>query len=250
MTDLPLTERDRVLLVGLADGTVRGRRRAAAEARLESVPAATNLVRHQRRVAGALQGGPKAPAAPPLSDIARAQRPMPAFRVRVAAAAGAIAAALAVVAVLIPSGGATTAADVAPLGSLRATAPAPQPLPGVESRLAVSFEGVTYPNWSHQFGWHATGARSDVVDGRATHTVYYQHTMHRIGYTVVSGRPLAVPDDVERVSRGGVQIALLRDRDAAVFVRDGHTCVLSGHVMHRSTLIKLAAWKGGGRLSF
>jgi hypothetical protein len=250
MTDLPLTDRDRALLVGLADGTLRGRRRASVEARVESIPGGPELVRRQRRVAGALQGGPTPPVASPLSEVARAQRPMPAFRPRLAAVAAAIATALVVIAVLLPSGGATTAADIAPLGSLSATAPAPQPLPGVESRLAASFEGVTYPNWSHEFGWHATGARSDVVDGRATHTVYYQHTMHRIGYTVVSGKPLAVPDDVERINIGGVEIALLRDRDAAVFVRDGHTCVLSGHVMHRSTLIKLAAWKGGGRLSF
>jgi hypothetical protein len=249
MTDLPLTDRDRALLVGLADGSLRGRRRASVEARLESIPGGPELVRRQRRVAAALQGGPETPAAA-LIEPTQTQRPMPALRLRLAAVATAIAIALVVVAVLLPSGGATTAADIAPLGSLSATAPAPQPLPGVESRLAASFEGVTYPNWSHQFGWHATGARSDVVDGRATHTVYYQHTMHRIGYTVVSGKPLAVPDDVERINFGGVEIALLRDRDAAVFVRDGHTCVLSGHVMHRSTLIKLAAWKGGGRLSF
>jgi len=68
--------------------------------------------------------------------------------------------------------------------------------------------------------------------------------MHRIGYTIVSGPALDLPRGAARARRNGIEIALYRDRaghDVAVFERDGHTCVLAGHVMHRSTLIKLAA---------
>jgi hypothetical protein len=36
--------------------------------------------------------------------------------------------------------------------------------------------------------------------------------------------------------------------DVAVFERNGRTCVIAGHVIHRSTLLKLAAWKGGGHV--
>jgi hypothetical protein len=36
--------------------------------------------------------------------------------------------------------------------------------------------------------------------------------------------------------------------EVAVFERDGHTCVIAGHVLHRSTLLKLAAWKGDGKI--
>ena len=34
--------------------------------------------------------------------------------------------------------------------------------------------------------------------------------------------------------------------DVAVFERGGRTCVVAGHVLEVSTLLKLAAWRGGG----
>jgi hypothetical protein len=252
MADHPLTDRDRALLVALADGRLRGRRRADAEDRLSGIPGGHELVQRQRRVAATLQGGPESPAslAMALPEPARAARwRRPTVRLGLAAATAAAVAA-AVVAVFAPSGGGASAADVAVLGTLHATQPAPEPIPAREGRLNASFEGVSYPNWGHQFGWHATGARSDEVDGRSTRTVYYEHMGHRIGYTVVSGEPLDLPKGAERISRDGVQIALFRDRDSAVFVRNGHTCILGGHVMQRSTLVKLAAWKGNGTLRF
>jgi hypothetical protein len=249
MADHALNDRDRALLVALADGRLRGRRRAKAEQRLERIHGAPELVRRQRRVAAALQGGPAAPPPRVTLPATSSPRPRPVLRIGLAAATVAAVAAAAI-AVFAPSAGAPTAAEAAELGMLRATAPAPHPLPGAKARLNASFKGVTYPDWGDEFGWHASGARDDNVGGRATRTVYYEHMGHRIGYTVVSGDPLELPDGAERVSKGGVQIALFPDRDAAVFVRNGHTCVLSGHVMRRSTLVKLAAWKGGGTLGF
>jgi hypothetical protein len=44
----------------------------------------------------------------------------------------------------------------------------------------------------------------------------------------------------------------LRDgqRDVVVFTRQGHTCVLAGHVMSRHTLERLATWRGDGSIHF
>jgi hypothetical protein len=111
---------------------------------------------------------------------------------------------------------------------------------------------VTYPDWAQKFGWRATGRRADSIGGRHTETVFYRHTHHRIGYTVVSGAPLDPPPGSQRVVVNGVHVHAYRDgiRDVVVFVRDGHTCVLAGFVHHRSTLLKLASWKGQGAISF
>ena len=117
--------------------------------------------------------------------------------------------------------------------------------------LREEFAGVTFPEWDAEFGWRATGARSDRIDGRSSRTVYYEHTGHRIAYTVLSGPPLEVPDHARRIRRDGLEIALYRDsghggHDVAIFERNGRTCVLAGHVMRTSTLVKLAAWTGDG----
>jgi hypothetical protein len=53
------------------------------------------------------------------------------------------------------------------------------------------------------------------------------------------------------VKRDGLEIAVYHDprhggHDIAVFQRGGKTCVLAGHVEEASTLLKLAAWRGGG----
>src|SRR3954453_19639355 len=38
----------------------------------------------------------------------------------------------------------------------------------------LNFAGVRFPRWD-RLGWQPTGARRDLVAGRATDTVYYQH---------------------------------------------------------------------------
>lgn len=52
--------------------------------------------------------------------------------------------------------------------------------------------------------------------------------------------------------RNGVQIQLYHDgpRTVAVFERAGRTCVLAGVVHRDSTLVKLAAWRADGALTF
>jgi hypothetical protein len=118
--------------------------------------------------------------------------------------------------------------------------------------LARSFAGVRFPDWSSAHGWTAVGARRDHVDGRATDTVYYRHTHHRIGYTVLSGPSLGLPWEGRGVVSNGVDIQLYRDgeRTVAVFERAGRTCVLAGVVHREDTLVKLASWGGDGTLTF
>jgi hypothetical protein len=69
------------------------------------------------------------------------------------------------------------------------------------------------------------------MGGRATRTVFYEHTVHRIAYTVVSGSELKRPAGGRPVRRNGIAIT-------------------PGHVMHRCTLLKLAAWRGPGAVHF
>jgi hypothetical protein len=240
-----VTNRDRALLVELADGTLTGRRRRRAEERLARMPDGAKLLERQRRVAQVLRSGP---ATPPT--LAAATMPAP-RRSRFRAAPLAVAATLAaVVAVFVAqlAGGPSTLTQAAELAKRPAERPAPAAAGPV---LREEFAGVSFPEWSAEFGWRATGARSDRLDGRRTRTVYYEHTGHRIAYTVVSGAPLEAPDHARRVRRDGLEIALYRDpghggHDIAIFERNGRTCVLAGHVMRTSTLVKLAAWTGDG----
>jgi hypothetical protein len=237
-----LSDRDGMLLVGLADGTFSGRRRAQAEARAAQIPDAARLIARQRRVARALAATPVR-VAPPRAVPARRAPRLP--RLRLATAGMLAAAAIAgLVALFALRGDRPTVAQAASLAGQPATQSAP---PSSGRALQASVDGVSFPDWSAAFGWHETGTRRDTVNGRATRTVFYEHMGHRIAYTIVSGRPLPVPAGARVVRRDGMEIAVYHDpdhggHDVAVFRRGGRTCVLAGHVMRQSTLIELAAW--------
>ena len=59
---------------------------------------------------------------------------------------------------------------------------------------------------------------------------------------------------VDEVIGGANRILVVFDDDhghtIASFKRGGRTCVLSGHVEHRPTLVNLASWKGDGEVRF
>src|SRR3954454_6376353 len=91
MTEHALNDRDRALLVALADGRLSGRRRAAAEQRLARLPDRDELLERQRSIAARLRGGP---AAPPTLELAlppaprESRWPRPAVRLGLAAGRG------------------------------------------------------------------------------------------------------------------------------------------------------------------
>jgi hypothetical protein len=227
-----MTDSDRILLVGLADGTLRGRRRARAETRVRELPDGQRLLERQRRVRRAL-GGEPAPAVEPR---------FAGWTPRIALTA-ATALALAMALAILP-GGRSITTEAAALATAPATEPAPRATGAV---LQAGVDGVAFPNWAPALGWRETGARRDTLDGRATRTVFYEHMGHRIAYTILPGAPVKAPAEARIVRRGGLEIALLHDagRDIAIFERDGRTCILAGHVERTSTLVKLAAWTGG-----
>ena len=118
-----MTNRDRILIVALADGTLTGRRRERAERRLAAIPRAAEQVERQRRVSRALSAGP---ATPPT--LAAAPSALRAPRLRVfrmpLVAATAVAAVLAAL-IVVGGGGGTTLTQAAGLAKLSAEQPAP-----------------------------------------------------------------------------------------------------------------------------
>ncbi len=149
--------------------------------------------------------------------------------------------------------GEPTVLDAHALSGAEPQAPAPPPLAGQPQLLAAELDGVRFPDWQRAFGWRATGRSSEDLDGRQAETVFYAHEDHQIAYTIVAGEPLPPPPAATHRTVDGVDLALYRAADGheiASFQRQGKTCVLSGHIEHRSTLVKLASWHADGRLAF
>jgi hypothetical protein len=211
----------------------------------------------QQRVQRLLGGG--GPATPPtLHASLRALRARAAARPQrsrlVLAGATAVAVLAAVLAIALTAGspGAPTVAEAATLANRSATAPSPARDLAHPALTRVSFAGVTYPYWKDKFGWRTAGQRADSIDGRATRTVFYRHTHHRIAYTVISGAPLRRPAGAQRLVVNGLALYRYRDgRNTVVaFERNGHTCVLAGYVHFAGTLPMLASWHGDGAIPF
>ncbi len=168
--------------------------------------------------------------------------------------AGALALAV-IAAALVASlsgGGSTLTLHTAVALTLRpATAPAPAKDPRHPTELAADVEGIAFPYWDDRFGWRATGARTDSVDGRTVRTVFYARGHDQwIGYAIVSGGAPGVSGGVARVSGGTVYRFLAEDGARVVtWRRDGHLCVVSGHGVGDATLMALASWDSGGMLA-
>jgi hypothetical protein len=190
-----------------------------------------------------LRGGPAAPVK---------ARPWWTRFPAVATATVAVAAAVLAI-VVLPGGGDPSVTDAAALAEQPAAGPAPAAEPDQPALLATSFEGLSYPDWEKEFGWRAVGERTDELDGRDAHTVFYENgDGARIGYTIVAGDALDEPSGADRSVVDGVELAGFKADGAngVTWLRDGHTCVLAGEGVERSTLLKLAAWKGDGAVTF
>jgi hypothetical protein len=249
--------------VRAADGSLADPQLTAAAARLRATPAGRDAIERQQRVVRALRAA--APATPPqLRATVAGAAAEPAHRRRRYARpvlAGALAATLTALALLVPGmlQPAPTARAALALGSRSPTQPPPPPRQGRRQLLAREVDGVPFPNWAvaglmpaPDTGWTATGARSDHLQGRRVETVFYEHVGHHVAYSILSGPALEPPAGARRLMVAGHSLWALRagDRDVVVFKRHGRTCVLSGHVMHASTLLRLATWRGGNNVTF
>jgi hypothetical protein len=215
-----LTAADAADLVALADGNLAGAHRAEVEARVAREPELADALQEQRCA---------------LSLLACLTTPAPLeLRVRVAelrcrrrrlrlrrwlpVAFAATAAATAALLLLVATG-APVVDDVMAVALRPATA---APASGEQ------LDGLRFP---HPSGWNAVGARTDAVAGRETRTVVYERRGARVTYTIVSGPPL-----------DGAARHWLRheERTGLVWVRGGHTCVVSGDV-DRAVLASVSA---------
>jgi hypothetical protein len=156
--------------------------------------------------------------------------------------------ALVLVIVLLPSGAlAPTVAEAAELAALSATDPAPAPRPDAPALRDVGVDGVAFPAWAGEFGWRATGARSDDLDGRDATTVFYENGGRRLAYTIISGDALEVPDGRTVII---ADVAFTAIDDGVTWERGGRTCVLTGQGVPAARLVELAGWRGDGGVVF
>lgn len=251
-----LSERDRRELAALADGSLTGRRRRAAEERIAGSPELRAGLERQRRAVAALTGAEVAVPASLRARVRGAIEEPPKGRTPWLAWAGGAAVAIAAVMVvtLIIAGGAETptVGEAAQLSALSPTEPAPAPAAGEPALLTATAEGLSYPNWRGEFGWRAAGERADELGDRSATTVYYDKDGRRLGYTIVSGEPLAPPAGADSRTIDGVEFMIAREgeRTTVTWLRGGHSCVLSGEGIDERTMVELAAWKGEGAVAF
>lgn len=176
---------------------------------------------------------------------------------RLALAGGLAVALVAAVAVALSLGsGGTSGAtlhEFAALGARPATLGAPAKRPQ-RPQLMVSVDGVAFPYWEDQFGWRASGVRTDTVAGHPVKTVFYHNASGAtIAYSIVAGAAPHVGGSPlgSAAWRGGVRYSLLNvgGAPAIVWQRSGHLCVLTGHGTNAHALLALASWTGSGRLA-
>lgn len=276
-----LSPQDQADLAALADGRLDPARRADVEARAAADPALAAALVRQRAALSAITAA-AADVSAPLALRVRVetlQRPDEApaeagWRTRLArlrrgpgprgarsrrarrrwlptaGLAGTAAVALLALALVLPLGGGLTVEN-----TLAAAERPPQFAAMVDPReeklLRERVEQVRFPNFAGKFGWRASGARTDELEGRDTRTVFYARGRRTLAYTIVAGDALDRPDASSTV-REGVELRVLREggRTVVTWLRQGHTCVLSGEGVDEQTLLELASWKGTGAIAF
>lgn len=256
--DPQLPEHDLVEIAALADGRLAPERADALRARLEAEPALAAEFERQRRAISLVRNAVADVEAPlALRERIESQRAKaPAAKVRgrsrwflpaaAASALGVTAAAL----VIALGAGAPSVADTLDAAAQPAAI-------GVSVNrdtpqlLALDRDGVPFPNFLAKFGWKATGARTDEIDGRPTTTVFYEKDGQEIAYTIVGGEALEVPEGKATTIEGKTFTVLEEDgRTVVTWERGGHTCVLSAEGVPADELLELAGWKGKGKVPF
>jgi hypothetical protein len=247
-----LSEPELAELCALADGTLPADRRAEVEARVSASPELQELLARQRQAVALARSletdEPSASLQAAVEARGRELRqPRPRRRwlaPRLALAAGLAVAATVLLAIVLTGGpGAPSVAEAARLATKPPTEPAPPPLGGSESKLALDVQGVTFPDLARAFGWQTVGARRGRVDGRDAMVVYYRKGERQIAYVIVAGDGLPRPSGGQTTAMGGIpyQTVRLNDKLAVTWRRGGHTCVLVGDAAG-GELVALASW--------
>src|SRR4051794_8012302 len=225
-------------LAALADGSLAPAHRAYVERAVAESPELLAQLRDQRLALDALRAASEVRAPAALRARVGAARPRaPRRGLSIAAATGA--AAVAGVLLAASGGGGPTVADAAALGARPAMAAAPDQRHGPATLERPAAAGLRFPYWGDRFGWRATGVRYDRLDGRPATTVFYRRHTEVVAYTIVGGA--ALPEASGSVFHG---------RRTVTWLRRGHSCVLSSTRTARTTLLRLAAWRGGGEIAF
>jgi hypothetical protein len=186
-----------------------------------------------------------------VADARRPARSGPRGRPLVAGLGVATAiAALALVLALVLTGSsgetAPTVPEAAQLALARPTGGAPAVRPG--DRLAVSVDGIDFPDWSGTppYRWRADGARTDELSGRTLRTVTYASDHgERIGYAIARGDALPWGGGTVH-ERNGVRLWVYDGEQVGgatvvAWLRDGHTCILAGRGVEAGELMRLAS---------
>ncbi len=221
---------------------------------MQESPELRQLLDQQRRALGLTRMlSDPAPAALRARVEQLRRRPEPAMRMRRFGFAGGLAAAAAAVAIalvaILPSGGGSLTLADASAFALKAPL-APPPAHTSDGTLNLKIDGVPYPYWKDQLGWKAVGMRKDKVSGRTAVTVFYGKGSQRVGYTIVSGKPVKVSGSPAVVHRHGIRFRSLPLHGATVVTweRRDHSCILAGRGVTRAELVQLASWKDQGAL--
>jgi hypothetical protein len=245
-------------LAALADGTLPAGGRERIVARVQGSPELRDELEAQRRAVAIVRHVEEVPAPASLQRsidalaAGRSARRGSAVRPRLVAAAmlAAVAAAALIVALTagpepIEGRPAPTVLQASRLALSPALLPSPAESPRDRGRLVDSVEGISYPYWRGRFGWRTAGARTDRLGGRSITTVFYADgASRRIGYSIVAGRPLALPGGAV-VSHRGVRYHVLGAAGVTVVTwrQAGHTCILAARGVNGATLVHLATWQ-------
>jgi hypothetical protein len=163
-------------------------------------------------------------------------------------AAGLAALVAAMVVVLSGGSGPPTVSAVSLIALRGPQLAAPAPRPANASLLQADVDGIAFPEW-RELAWPASGVRTDKLEDRSLTTVFYKgRGGAQVGYTIVSGGALDVPEG-RHETVNGVRLTVVEDggRRIVTWQRDRHTCVLSGpSSVPAERMIALAAWDGGG----
>lgn len=229
-------------LAALADGTLGPERRREIENQLSSSEQIRDSI-HRQRAAIELTREIEVPASDALharvAEMAAAVAPRRRSRLEIGGLATALAAVLVAIALVVTTG--PNAPDVDQVVATAAQGPttgAPAVDPSDPSKLNVAVGSVRFPTWEGDYGWSASGARTDKIHGRRVETVFYKNTDGAaMKYSVVDGAPI----DTLEPSSTKYQITSSGGARRIVWRAGGHTCIIEARGVDPDQLERMIA---------